>query len=253
MQQTNKQRTKSGIVKTKNSFKKMGCTRNNLLMSAKRKIKAQAIRIAELGAELFKAKEEIRRLTAHTTAPQSAKDVSHHAPVITLGCAFSSADTNKPMKMTFASAPTAPRPVVEPTKAPEPEVQAVEPKAPAEEQDSDQLGSRAAKPRTLSVFKDDSIKNYDKRNKGVTLGVKTLSVSASVFVPTPVQNTYLVNGACMVNGVQIKAPISIIRKKWESVEVCKPNQPRRFSRCWRRGGAPKPAVAQAVLNELLPH
>merc|ERR1712098_392189 len=167
------------------------------------------------------AKEEIRRLTAHTT-----KGGPQHAPASTLGSAFGSAGTSS-FKMTFASAPATPRPVSEPIKAPE--VQAVEPKAPAEEPVSEQLGARAAKPRTLSVFRDDSVKNYDKWTEGVTLGVKSKALSPPVTAAPAVQTTYV------VNGVQIKTPVSTNRQKWESVEVCKPDQPRRLSRCWRRG------------------
>merc|ERR1711964_537641 len=73
--------------------------------------------------------------------------------------------------------------------------------------------------RKLSVFTDENVKNYDKFTAGTVLGVETS------------RPTY------KVEGVTIKAPVSNQREKWQSVEVSKPSQPRRLSRCWRRGPA----------------
>merc|ERR1711964_610381 len=74
--------------------------------------------------------------------------------------------------------------------------------------------------RKLSVFTDENVKNYDKFTAGKVLGVETSS-----------RPTY------KIEGVTIKAPVSNQREKWQSVEVSKPSQPRRLSRCWRRGPA----------------
>merc|ERR1712096_591977 len=155
---------------------------------------------------------------------------SSFGSVGTLGSSFGSAGAmGSSFKMTFASAGATPRPVAEPTKAPE--VQAVEPKAPAKEQDSDQPGARAVTPLIRSTFFDDRfLWSYDKWTEGVKSKTRSPSVSAPAA-----QKAYL------VNGVQVKSPVSSKKKKWESVEVCKPSEPRRLSRCWRRGGASKPA------------
>merc|ERR1711964_850941 len=72
--------------------------------------------------------------------------------------------------------------------------------------------------RKVSVFTDENVKNYDKFTAGTVLGVET-------------------SRPYKVEGVTIKAPVSNQREKWQSVEVSKPSQPRRLSRCWRRGPA----------------
>merc|ERR1711881_497206 len=96
--------------------------------------------------------------------------------------------------------------------------------------ETEALESSAPKKRTLSVVKDESVKFNEKYHAGETLGTKK-------------QRTY------KVGGVVIKQPAhNNQRKKWESVEVSKPKQPRRLSRCWRRGKPASPKAASGVVQ-----
>merc|ERR1712098_676591 len=139
----------------------------------------------------------------------------------TLGSAFGGAQNVKQISLPM-SAPCSPRVETPITRAnSEPQVQ-----TPAE---TETLEEPALKKRTLSVFTDENVKFNEKFKAGETLGVKA--------------HTY------KVGGVVIKQPChNKQRKKWESVGVCKPTQPRRLSRCWRRntpGDSPK-AASKAV-------
>merc|ERR1712098_773721 len=142
----------------------MGSLQNRRLneimtMSARKKIKLQATRIAELEALLAAANLRIRQLS---TVQCQAKEIDH-APVITLGSAFGGAQVKQvslPM-----SAPCSPREELPITRAnSEPQVQ-----TPAE---TETLEEPAPKKRTLSVFTDENVKFKGKFKAGETLGVK---------------------------------------------------------------------------------
>merc|ERR1711964_315438 len=185
-------------------------------MSTKRKIKVQAQRIAALESEVAELTSENERLMKLLNGPRGgtlAKAVTP-APVIQfLGSLLSESSSPREDKPVLSFVSVAAGAAQTPKAAPAP------PLTRAESAPTLMVTAPVSPRRKLSVFTDENVKNYDKFTAGTVLGVETS------------RPTY------KVEGVTIKAPVSNQREKWQSVEVSKPSQPRRLSRCWRRGPA----------------
>merc|ERR1711964_569330 len=175
-------------------------------------------------AKLFEAKEENQRLCAQIKGLQTPQRDSVRAPVVRLGSAFSLLSSPSTAS-SVAPAPTltfTPQVTVTPSPKKESAVKRrnSEPKIEAPR-------------RKLSCFKDESVAVYDKYRPGQRLSV---------------QNAVKDEGTTVMNGIELKAPVSHNRKKWESVQVAEPSRPRRLSRCWRRGAAPKPSSPKRIVQ-----
>merc|ERR1711964_495574 len=130
---------------------------------------------------------------------------SVRAPVVRLGSAFSL------LSSTSTASSVAPAPTL--TFTPQVTVTPSPKKESAVKRRNSEPKIEAPR-RKLSCFKDESVAVYDKYRPGQRLSV---------------QNAVKDEGTTVMNGIELKAPVSHNRKKWESVQVAEPSRPRRLA------------------------
>merc|ERR1712098_670370 len=180
-------------------------------MSAQKMLLSQAARIAELEAELYRSKHQVLVLRQNKNQPsvkQSADSATERKPLAQIGSAFGSIPLQRfqrsaPLNPAFGvkSAPVTPRRAVAPRAA----LRSL-PTSPV---------PFARKPRSQS---------QENSRQGLAARRRSPPRKAE-------------GKAYVVDGVEIKTPVSNKPNKYGSVQVSIPDQPRKMSRCWRRGPA----------------